>query len=60
MKSRRKFTAEFKAKVAIYLNAYETGPELYKGLKHYFQHYNQQRRHSSLAYQIPAEVFHAA
>jgi len=44
----------------IYLNAYETGPELYKGLKRYFQHYNQQRRHSSLAYQIPAEVFHAA
>lgn len=44
----------------IYLNAYETGLQLYTGLKRYFHYYNQQRRHSSLAYQIPSEVFRAA
>lgn len=44
----------------IYLNAYETGLDLYRGLKRYFHYYNHERRHSSLAYQVPAEVFHAA
>jgi putative transposase len=44
----------------IYLNAYETGTELFSGLRRYFQYYNQERRHSSLAYQIPEKVFNAA
>jgi len=44
----------------IYIHAYETGPELYEGVKQYFRYYNQHRRHSSLDYQIPAAVFRAA
>ncbi|MEN5214083.1 IS3 family transposase [Elizabethkingia anophelis] len=41
----------------VYLYAYNDGKECYKGLKEYFQYYNNQRRHQSLDYKIPAEVY---
>jgi putative transposase len=44
----------------IYLNCYEDGIELYKGLKHYFTFYNQERRHSSINYQHPQTLYLAA
>ncbi len=44
----------------VYLNAYESGIDLFKGLKHYFQFYNQVRRHSSIGNQRPKDVFLAA
>ncbi len=36
----------------IYLHAYESGIELYKGLKSYFKFYNDTRRHSSITPRI--------
>lgn len=42
----------------IYLNAYETVPELNDGLEHYFQLYNHRRPHQSLANRTPAQVYH--
>lgn len=40
----------------IYLKSYETVPDLTQGLDTYFDYYNRQRPHQSLAYQTPAEV----
>jgi len=44
----------------IYLNAYSTAMELRAGLNAYFDYYNNIRRHSSLGYQKPVELFQAA
>jgi putative transposase len=44
----------------VYLHAYETGIELYKGLKKYFEFYNLVRRHSSIKNQRPIDVYQAA
>ena len=41
----------------IYLNDYQTVPELRCGLKDYFTFYNQKRLHQGLKYQTPAEVY---
>jgi putative transposase len=41
----------------IYLNAYETGDELYKGLKAYFEFYNKKRPHQSLDYVCPINLY---
>jgi len=41
----------------IYLNEYETGPELFAGLERYFSFYNYKRYHQSLNYRKPAEVW---
>jgi putative transposase len=41
----------------IYLNAYETGQELYTGLREYFDFYNHKRCHQSLDYKCPVELF---
>jgi putative transposase len=43
----------------IYPNAYETVPELVTGLTTYFQIYNYERPHQSLANQVPADVYFA-
>ncbi len=40
----------------IYMNDYQTVPELRSGLKHYFEFYNQERLHQSLDYKTPSEV----
>ncbi len=40
----------------IYLNVYDTVPELIKGLKRYFSFYNNERQHQSLGYLAPAKV----
>lgn len=40
----------------VYLNAYENGLALYKGLSSYFRFYNEERPHQSLGYLCPAEV----
>jgi putative transposase len=40
----------------IYLNDYATVPALEAGLASYFQFYNHERRHQSLAYRTPVEV----
>lgn len=44
----------------VYLHAYESGIDLFKGLKRYFQFYNQVRRHSSIGQKRPKDVFLAA
>ncbi len=41
----------------LYLKSYENGIELYHGIKEYFEFYNSERRHQSLGYSTPAEVF---
>ena len=41
----------------LYLHSYKNGIELYHGIKKYFEFYNSERRHQSLAYSTPAEVF---
>lgn len=41
----------------IYLNCYETGSELFNGLKKYFDFYNHQRRHSSINDNFPAKYY---
>jgi len=41
----------------IYLNVYETGIDLYKGLTRYFKFYNYERLHQSLDYEIPARKY---
>ncbi|MCA9943952.1 MAG: integrase core domain-containing protein [Anaerolineales bacterium] len=43
----------------IYPNAYETVPELETGLTTYFQIYNDERPHQSLAAQVPADLYFA-
>jgi putative transposase len=41
----------------IYINAYENGLQLYKGLEDYFYFYNYQRKHQSLDDKTPFEIF---
>ena len=41
----------------IYLNEYQDGLELYKGLTAYFHDYNNNRRHSSIDNNRPADLF---
>jgi len=36
----------------IYLNIYENGVDLYRGLNQYFEFYNFERKHQSLNYEI--------
>lgn len=40
----------------IYMNDYQSVPELRCGLKRYFEFYNQERLHQSLDYQTPVEI----
>ena len=44
----------------IYLNGYETVPEITDGVNDYFTFYNHERPHQSLAYATPAEVYRTA
>jgi putative transposase len=41
----------------IFLNEFETVPELLSGLKEYFEFYNFERPHQSLAGKMPAENY---
>ena len=41
----------------VYLQAYGSTRELYKGLKEYFRFYNDERFHQSLEYQTPSEMY---
>jgi putative transposase len=41
----------------IYLNVYENGLTLHKGLSKYFEFYNNERTHQSLEYKTPNEVY---
>jgi putative transposase len=41
----------------VYLKGYETVPQLRAGLAHYFGFYNRERRHQSLGYRTPAQVY---
>ena len=41
----------------FYLKSYENGLELYHGMRDYFNFYNRERRHQSLNYSTPCEVF---
>ena len=41
----------------IYLYAYDNGSDLYKGLAQYFHFYNNVRKHQSLNYQTPRQIF---
>ena len=41
----------------VYLQGYETIPELVLGLTRYFAFYNEERRHQSLDYLTPNEVY---
>lgn len=43
----------------IYLNDYQSVPELYKGLAEYFVQYNNERPHQALDGATPVEVHHA-
>jgi putative transposase len=43
----------------VYLRGYESVPQLRTGLRAYFRFYNDQRRHQSLGYRTPAEVYAA-
>lgn len=43
----------------IYLNVYEDGLSLWKGLDGYFRFYNGERPHQSLAYKTPAKCYYA-
>jgi putative transposase len=42
----------------IYLNVYENGNALFKGLETYFNFYNNERYHQSLDFKTPNEVFY--
>jgi len=44
----------------VYLYAYESGIELYRGLKQYFEFYNNRRRHTSINNLRPKDVYLAA
>lgn len=44
----------------IYLNNYEDGVSLYRGLVGYFDFYNQERLHQSLNYKTPKSLFHVS
>jgi putative transposase len=41
----------------VYLNAPETGNDLWQGLNNYFKFYNFHRPHQSLGYQTPAKMY---
>lgn len=41
----------------IYLNVYENGVQLYQGLDDYFRFYNTERKHQSLEYQTPENIY---
>jgi putative transposase len=41
----------------VYPKVYADGHSLYRGLAHYFEYYNNERKHSALDKQTPAEVF---
>jgi putative transposase len=41
----------------VYLNVYENGLSLWKGLEQYFQFYNQERLHQSLDYHTPKQKY---
>lgn len=41
----------------VYLNVYENGLSLWKGLDQYFQFYNQERLHQSLDYHTPKQKY---
>ena len=41
----------------VYLKEYQTGADLYKGLRSYFDFYSRERKHSSLDRQTPSEVY---
>lgn len=41
----------------VYINAPETGQELYSGLEWYFDFFNNERRHQSLENQTPSEIY---
>ena len=43
----------------IYLNFYEDGLSLWKGLEGYFRFYNRERPHQSLSYKTPAKCYYA-
>jgi putative transposase len=44
----------------VFIRGYETVPDLRAGLARYFRFYNEVRRHQSLGYRTPAEVYRAA
>lgn len=44
----------------IYLKAYENGLDVYQGVKKWFRYYNEERRHSSINYKRPKDVYEAA
>jgi putative transposase len=44
----------------IYLHVYEDGLSLYKGLQQYFSFYNDERRHQSLNYETPLNLYSRA
>jgi len=41
----------------VYLNVYENGLTLWKGLDDYFRFYNNERVHQSLDYQTPKQLY---
>lgn len=41
----------------IFPNVYEDGVDLHRGISAYIDHYNKKRKHSSLDYKTPAEVY---
>ena len=41
----------------VYLNVYENGIDLYKGLDQYFEFYNHERIHQSLDYKTPNQRY---
>lgn len=41
----------------VYLQAYSSTLDLYKGLRNYFEFYNNERFHQSLDYKTPAEMY---
>jgi putative transposase len=42
----------------VYLNAYDNGNKLWKGLNDYFRFYNHERLHQNLDYRTPEEVYY--
>jgi putative transposase len=41
----------------LYLKCYETAPLVQRGLAEYFPFYKEERRHQSLQYQTPGQVY---
>lgn len=41
----------------VYLNAYDTGQDVYRGIENYLAFYNNKRGHQSLDYKCPVEIF---